>query len=243
MFRQRDLAFATALALCSAAMASSLLFAPRSRLVMIGDSVTDCNRARPVGEGLFDGIGRGYPMFVDAWLNVAYPELAVRISNVGISGNTVRDLQARWQTDVLDLKPDWVSVMIGVNDVWRQFDLPRQPELAVEPDAYAAGLDDLVRRTLPHVRGMILMTPCYVEASTADAMRARMDDYGAIVRSIAQRHGTMFVDTQAAFAPVLAHMHSAAIAWDRVHPNHIGHAVLARAFLTAVGFDWSRLGR
>lgn len=223
-------------------MPSPLLFAPRSRLVMIGDSVTDCNRSRPVGEGLFDGIGRGYPMFVDAWLSVAYPELAVRVSNVGTSGHTVRDLSARWQTDVLDLAPDWVSVMIGINDVWRQFDLPRQPELSVAPDDYAAALDDLVRRTLPHVRGMILMTPCFVEPSANDAMRARIDEYGALVRTVAQRHGTVFVDTQAAFAPMLAQMHSSAISWDRVHPNHLGHAVIARAFLNGVGFDWQRLG-
>ncbi|QYM80674.1 SGNH/GDSL hydrolase family protein [Horticoccus luteus] len=222
-------------------MAPSLLFAPRSRLVMIGDSVTDCNRSRPVGEGLFDGIGRGYPMLVDAWLAVAYPELAIRVSNVGTSSHTVRDLQARWQTDVLDLTPDWVSVMIGVNDVWRQFDSPRQPELAVSPEDYAATLDELVELTLPQVRGMILMSPCYVESNATDAMRARMDTYGALVRSIAQRHNVVFVDTQAAFAPLLAHLHSAAISWDRVHPNHIGHAVLARAFLNGVGFDWSRL--
>lgn len=223
-------------------MPSPLLFAPRSRLVMIGDSVTDCNRSRPVGEGLFDGIGRGYPMLVDAWLSVAYPELAVRVSNVGTSGHTVRDLQARWQTDVLDLAPDWVSVMIGINDVWRQFDLPRQPELGVAPGEYATTLDDLVRRTLPHVRGMILMTPCFVEPSATDAMRARIDEYGALVRAVAQRHGTVFVDTQSAFAPLLAHMHSSAISWDRVHPNHLGHAVIARAFLNGVGFDWRRLG-
>ena len=222
-------------------MASSLLLAPGSRLVMIGDSVTDCNRARPVGEGLFEGIGRGYPMIVDGLLNVAYPGHAIRISNLGTSGDTVRDLRARWQTDVLDLRPDWVSVMIGVNDVWRQFDLPRQPERAVSPEDYAAGLEDLVTRTLPHVRGLILLTPCYVESNRHDAMRARIDEYGAIVRQVAQRHGTVFVDTQAAFEPVLAHLHSAAIAWDRVHPNHIGHTVLARAFLNAIGFDWSRL--
>lgn len=222
-------------------MPTDLLLAPRSRLVMIGDSVTDCNRARPEGEGLFEGIGRGYPMLVDGLLNVAYPAHAIRVTNMGTSGHTVRDLAARWQTDVLDLKPDWVSIMIGVNDVWRQFDLPRQPERAVPPEAYAAELDELVVRTLPHVRGLVLMTPCYVENNRTDAMRARMDEYGAIVKQIAARHGTLFVDTQAAFDPVLAHMHSNAITWDRVHPNHIGHTVLARAFLNAIGFDWSRL--
>jgi lysophospholipase L1-like esterase len=57
------------------------------------------------------------------------------------------------------------------------------------------------------------------------------------VKKVAKRHGAIAVDTQAAFNRVLEHMHSAAIAWDRIHPNHIGHQILARAFLDAVGFD------
>jgi lysophospholipase L1-like esterase len=82
------------------------------------------------------------------------------------------------------------------------------------------------------------MTPYFLEPNPDDAMRARMDQYGATVRGIAARHEALCVDTQAAFAGVLAAGHSAAIAWDRVHPNHIGHMVLARAFLQAVGFAW-----
>jgi lysophospholipase L1-like esterase len=105
-----------------------MLLAQHSKLVMIGDSVTDCGRARPVGEGLFGAIGTGYVGYIDALLSARYPELGVRVVNVGSSGNTILDLQARWQSDVLDLKPDWLSIMIGINDVWRQFDLPRQPE-------------------------------------------------------------------------------------------------------------------
>jgi lysophospholipase L1-like esterase len=79
------------------------------------------------------------------------------------------------------------------------------------------------------------MTPFFIEDHTGDAMRARMDEYGAAVKRIAQARGCLFVDTQAAFAPLLEQMHSAAIAWDRIHPNHIGHMALARAFITAVG--------
>ena len=105
-----------------------MLMEPKSKLVMIGDSITDCERARPYGEGLFGAIGKGYVSLVDALLTAAYPELGIRVVNMGTSGNTVRDLSARWQSDVLDLKPDWLSVMIGINDVWRQYDLPAQIE-------------------------------------------------------------------------------------------------------------------
>jgi len=209
-----------------------------SKLVMIGDSVTDCGRAQPVGEGRNEEFGRGYVANVDALLAAAYPELAIRVVNMGTSGHTVRDLKARWQKDVLDLEPDWLSVMIGVNDVWRQFDLPRQPEHHVPLDEYEATLDELVAAARPRLKGCVLMTPYYIEDHRKDAMRARMDQYGAAVKKVAKKRDAILVDTQAAFNDVLAHMHSNAIAWDRVHPNHLGHMILTRAFLKAVGFAW-----
>ena len=98
--------------------------------------------------------------------------------NMGGSGNTVRDLKNRWQTDALDLKPDWISIMIGDNDVWRQFDSPLQPAGHVLPDEYEATLNALVAETLPRVQGLVLMTPFYIEPNPQDAMRARMDEYG-----------------------------------------------------------------
>ena len=70
---------------------------------MIGDSITDCERARPVGEGLFDALGKGYVSFVDGLLQARYPAHGIRVVNMGLSGNSVRDLQGSWQLDVLDL--------------------------------------------------------------------------------------------------------------------------------------------
>jgi lysophospholipase L1-like esterase len=208
-----------------------------SKLVMTGDSITDCSRAQPVGEGLFEAIGRGYVMQVDAQLSAAYPERGIRVVNMGNSGNTVRDLKTRWQRDVLDQKPDWLSIMIGINDVWRQFDLPRQPEIHVLPDEYERTLDELAAAARPHVKGLVLLTPYFIEPNRADAMRAQMDRYSSIVKKLATKHKALFVDTQAAFDEVLKHMHPMSLAWDRVHPNHIGHAIIARAFLKAVGFE------
>lgn len=212
-----------------------MLFTAHQKLLFIGDSVTDCERSRPVGEGLFGAAGKGWVSLVDAALQCGFPALGLRVVNMGTSGNTVKDLAVRWQGDVLDQRPDWVVVMIGINDVWRQFDLPRQPECSVSLDEFRVTLEALVERTLPTVRGMVLMTPFFIEDHTGDAMRARMDEYGTVVKRIAQARGCVFVDTQAAFAPLLEHMHSAAIAWDRVHPNHLGHMALARSFISATG--------
>ena len=209
-----------------------------SKLVMIGDSITDAGRAQPAGEGLFGALGNGYVSLVDALLGAAYPDHGIRVVNMGTSGNTVRDLQTRWQTDVLDKQPDWLSVMIGINDVWRQFDSPLRPESHVLPDEYEQTLDELIARTRPTVKNIVLLTPFYIEPNRADLMRARMDEYGAIIRRLSEKHGTLLVDTQAAFDAVLITLYPATLAWDRVHPNLTGHMVLARAFLATIGFAW-----
>lgn len=215
-----------------------MLIEKNQKLVMIGDSVTDMERARPVGEGLFEALGKSYVALVEALLTSTYPELNIRVVNMGIGGNTVRDLKNRWETDVFDQKPDWLSIMIGINDVWRQYDSPLQVEQHVYLDEYEATLDELVAKTLPTVKGLVLMTPYYMEPCKDDRMRATMDQYGAAVKRIAEKYGTYFIDTQAAFDWLFQYRHSASIAWDRVHPNMDGHMLLARKFLNTVGYEW-----
>lgn len=210
-----------------------MFIASESRLLFIGDSITDCGRVRPVGE-IGEGLGKGYVSLIAAHLNAAFPEKHIRFTNVGLNGNTVRDLKQRWQEDVLDLKPDYVSIMIGINDVWRQFDRPVIKEIHVHLDEYRQTLDELVKTTLPTLSGMVILSPFYIEPNASEPMRARMDAYGAAAREIAKAHGVRFVDTQAAFNAVLAHYHPAELAWDRVHPNLTGHTVIARAFLKAI---------
>lgn len=219
-----------------------MLLNAKQKLVMIGDSITDTGRARPIGENSGgDGLGHGYVSLVEGLLTSVYPELGIRVVNTGISGNTVRNLKDRWQTDVIDLQPDWLSIMIGINDVWRHFDRPFLPEIHVHEEEYERTLRELVQLTAPRVKGLVLMTPFYLEPNRDDPMRAKMDRYGQIVRQIAdETPGALFVDTQAAFDRVLAHLYAGQLAWDRVHPGRSGHMVLARAFLNGVGFDWNR---
>ncbi len=216
------------------------LLVPNSRLLFIGDSITDAGR-EPMGEPApwgTPGLGRGYVSLVESWLLATRPQDRVRVFNRGTSGHTVRDLAARWQTDVLDLKPDTVAIMIGINDVWRQFDTPLRAETHVLPAEYERTLGELVRHTLPALTApsrLVLATPFFIETHLADPMRVRMDEYGAIVRRLAAEHGATFVDTQAAFDAVAAHVHPMALAWDRIHPQPAGCMILARAFLAAFG--------
>lgn len=81
----------------------------KEKIVFAGDSVTDCGRKRPVGEGRYEGVGEGYVRQIDTILNVCYPEMLFRIINMGISGNTSRDLLNRFDDDVLALCPTALS--------------------------------------------------------------------------------------------------------------------------------------
>lgn len=210
------------------------------KLLFIGDSITDCERAKPEGEGLFQALGKGYVSYIDALLQAVYPEFGIRVVNKGIGGHTVRDLQNRWQEDVVNQKPDWLVVMIGINDVWRQFDTPFIKDWHVLIDEYEVTLRKLVVETKANVKEMVLMTPFYLESNEQDKMRLKMDQYGQVVKKIAEETNCLFVDTQAAFNVVLKELYSATLAWDRVHPTAAGHMVLTKAFLKEIGFNWDR---
>lgn len=219
----------------------SILIEPGSKLVMIGDSITDCGRAFPVGEAS-SGLGNGYVSLVEALIRATYPAQCLRVVNMGTGGNTVLDLERRWEQDVLAQNPDWLSVMIGINDVWRQFDTPLQPEWHVPLERYAAVLEDLVQKTRPQLKGLVLLSPYLIELNRAEPMRAMMDRYGQAVREIAGRQNALFVDVQAAFDILLKENHPMSLAQDRIHPNLAGHAVIARAFLDAIGYEWQPSG-
>ena len=211
------------------------------RLLFIGDSITDCGRARPVGESSeANGLGNGYVSLVNALLTAAYPKKHIRVMNTGISGNTVRDLRNRWRTDVISLRPDWVTIMIGINDVWRQFDGLWQPEQFISITEFRATLEHLVETIRPDLNGLVLMSPYYLQTDGSDAMRQTMDSYRAVVADLAQTHSAVFVDTQVAFDHILVHVPAVHLSGDRIHMGTVGHMILAQAFLKEIGYEWSR---
>ena len=214
-----------------------MIFEDGDRLLFAGDSVTDMGSQNPVGEN-GDALGQGYVREVDSLLSAVYPEVRVRVTNAGISGNTSRDLLARFERDVVSLHPDWLSILIGVNDVWRQFDTPTLPNRAVSPEEYRENVENMLLAVKGKVKGVFLMTPYYMEPLAADAMRARMDEYGTICRELAEKHGATLIDLQAMFNRYFALRHSSSIAWDRIHPNRIGALLIAREFLSHTGFDY-----
>ncbi|HVW21503.1 MAG TPA: SGNH/GDSL hydrolase family protein [Opitutaceae bacterium] len=209
---------------------------PGERLVMIGDSITEWGRPKPGTPGRATALGHGYVSLVAARLGRQVPPPGVEVLNRGVGGNTVRDLAARWEEDALGTRPHWLSVMIGINDVWRSFDPARRAE-AVPPEEYERTLDLLLARARPAVRGLVLLAPFYVEPDRSAPMRARMDQFGAIVARLARRHRARFVDTQAEMDELMKRAAPGAIAGDRVHVGASGHEAIARAFLAAAAAD------
>jgi lysophospholipase L1-like esterase len=208
-------------------------FKANQTLLFIGDSITDCGREHPVGQR-WNSLGWGYVSFVDSIMGAVIPETPIAVLNTGISGNRVTDLEVRWQSDVLDLEPNWLSVMIGINDVWRQFDSEPSTE-QVDPEQYELVYRSLLAKTRPQVDGLVLMTPYFLETNRENPMRLKMDVYGTITKKLAFEFDAILVDTQAAFDHYLAHQPTESLCADRVHPNGLGHMILARAFLNALG--------
>lgn len=206
-----------------------MVFQAGQRIVFIGDSITDARRTRDAGP-----YGTGYVSLVRAFVMAAHPGLRLTWENRGVGGDTVRDLAARWERDAVATRPDWLAVKVGINDAYRW--------VAGKPDAPGVPLneyEDTLRRLLRRAVEstgcqLILGTPYYIEPDRLDPVRAAMDRYGAAVRAIASDFGALLVDTQAAFDAVLAATPATDWADDRVHPCLPGHAVLARAYLSAL---------
>lgn len=224
---------------------NQLIFDNGDKIVMMGDSITDAERNRPVAEGLFNPYGTGYPQYFNALLGATYTDKAFRVVNMGTSGNTSRDLLARWQEECLDLNPDWITINIGINDVWRFFDSELFFEIQVEIDEYRDNLCKMIEAAQAwqsadgkKIKGIVMMSPHFIELNKNDTMRVMMDEYGKVAKEIAEKYNTYYVDTQAAFDKYLESHHACNLAWDRIHPNNTGHMIIAKALLKEVGFEF-----
>lgn len=212
------------------------MFEKYTRILLIGDSITDVGRARPIGNKNA-GMGNGYPNYVETILAAKYPEDLIWVENMGISGNTSRDLVNRWDTDVLERKPDIVTVMIGANDVWRHFDCPFFPEGLISPEKYEENMRTIIGKTLDNGIKMVLITPYYLDLLHEDPMRKMCDELGAIVKKLAKEYNLPLVDIQAKFDEYLHKASTYRLSPDRVHPNYVGHYIIAEELLRTLGAE------
>ena len=202
-------------------------FGDGARILFQGDSITDGNRGRNADPNHI--LGHGYCFIVSSEYGAAFPERKLTFVNRGVSGNTVLDLQARWKKDTLDLKPDVLSILIGINDSGKKIPLAR----------YEQVYDQLLTETqtaLPNVK-FVLCEPFFLPKSGHRADDAHEQDVRArqaIVARLAAKHGAALVKLQSVFDDACRRAPAEYWVWDGVHPTYSGHQLFAEAWVRTV---------
>lgn len=200
-----------------------------------GDSITDAGRKRErAGEpNVQEALGNGYAWLAAAGLLASRPDADLKVLNRGISGNKVYQLNERWQQDCLDLKPDLLSILIGVNDIWHTKNGNYRGTVAIYERDYTALLQR-TRAALPDVR-LVVCEPFVLRCGAVDATWfPEFDEYRAAARNVADRFGAKFVAFQTMFDRACKLAPAEHWAKDGVHPSSAGAALMAQAWLDAV---------
>jgi lysophospholipase L1-like esterase len=202
------------------------------KVLFQGDSVTDCGRDRSDPPGR-DGsiLGNGYPAKIAALYGALFPTAGTVFLNRGISGNRTGDLLERYERDFRDIKPDMISVLIGINDVWRRYDRgnPTSPELFEQN--YRTLLERL-KGDIPNTK-IILMEP-FLLHPLPDRWQWHedLDPKIQIVRKLAGQFADYFLPSDGILARYAAEgIPEERIAADGVHPTPDGHGILAYEWL------------
>jgi lysophospholipase L1-like esterase len=206
---------------------------PSARILFQGDSITDGNRGRTADPNHI--LGHGYQFIIAAKFGAAYPERHLTFMNRGVSGNTVANLVARWQTDTLDLKPDLLSILIGVNDLGH----------GVSVEDYERQYDQLLADTvkaLPDVR-LVLGEPFGARVGKYDneqwdARLVELKNRQAVVAKLAAKYHAALVHYQRAFDDAMQRAPADYWIWDGVHPTYSGHQVMADEWIRTVDQFW-----
>ncbi|MDZ7834647.1 MAG: SGNH/GDSL hydrolase family protein [Alkalibacterium sp.] len=207
-------------------------------LLFIGDSITDANRNRLDPTDL----GQGFPLLISAYLQTIMPEKRLTILNRGIGGDRLSDVKDRWESDCLDINPDIVTLLIGINDTWRNQDadhIMTEDELDAFEADYRFLLKSLLQRTDARV---ILMEP-FVLPYPKDRMdwRSDLDQRIQIVRKMAKEYQTELIPLDGLLnAAGIRNGFSFYTGEDGVHPTVAGHGQIAKAWIETV-IDKKRL--
>ncbi|WP_437228699.1 SGNH/GDSL hydrolase family protein [Planctomicrobium sp. SH661] len=211
------------------------LIQPGNVILFQGDSITDAGRSRETANepNLRSTLGGGYAWMAASQVLVDHAPGELKIFNRGISGNKVPDLAARWDVDCLQLKPDVLSILIGVNDVWHRRNGKYQGTL----ESYEADYRTLLKRTLdalPNVK-LVICEPFILKAGAIDdSWSPEFDGFRAVAKKMSEEFKTVFVPFQAAFDRAVAYAEPKEWAGDGVHPSLYGASLMAHEWIKAV---------
>jgi lysophospholipase L1-like esterase len=201
------------------------------RILFQGDSITDGHRSRD--EHPSHCLGHGFVYLVAAELGARTPAAAPQVLNRGVSGDKIEDLARRWKRDALALRPDALSMLVGVNDVWHRVDAGRPFEIDDFARRYRALLAETAA-ALPALR-LILCEPFFLPGpATADRLplwRRHLADQQELVARLAAEFGATLVRFQPLFDRAAAQAPATHWLWDGVHPTPAGHRLMADEWL------------
>jgi lysophospholipase L1-like esterase len=205
------------------------------RFLFQGDSITDGNRGRNDDPNHI--LGHGYCFAVSSRIGADFPESGFQFINRGISGNSVSDLEKRWQTDTLGLKPDVLSLLVGINDVNALVDGRAG---ALDANAFEATYRNLIascREQNPDIL-IVLGLPFFFASGWRKDQFEKWNpltlERAEIVKRIAIDFNAVIVDYPKVFEKA---QHRAPIdywIWDGVHPTAFGHELMAREWIKQV---------
>ena len=207
-------------------------FRDRDTILFQGDSITDGNRGRSLDPNHI--LGHGYAFIIAAKYGAAFPERNLNFLNRGVSGNTVPDLANRWQKDTLDLKPDLLSILIGINDNDRHLPIEQ-----FEPD-YDKLLAD-ARVANPSIRFVLcgpFGLPVGGRKANYDAWMEQISQRRQIVERLARKYQAPFVDFQPVFEKACRRAPAEHWIWDGIHPTYSGHQLMADEWVRVVRAYW-----
>jgi lysophospholipase L1-like esterase len=215
--------------------AAAPLIRPGDTILFQGDSITDAGRARDLaGANSPAALGKGYAWLAAAQLLLDRPGDNLKFFNRGVSGNKVFQLADRWQADCLDLKPNVLSILIGVNDIWHKLNGQYDGTVEKFQTDYAALLKRS-RDALPEVR-LVICEPFVLRVgAVTEKWFPEFDAYRAAARSVAKEGGAAFVPFYEMFEAAVKLAPPERWAKDGVHPDPDGAALMAHAWLKAVG--------
>ncbi len=206
-----------------------MVFKTGEKVLFIGDSITE--------DGRFDDpkdIGVGYVQLIRDYINENLSDLQVDVVNRGVGGDRVTNLADRWETDVISEDPDWVSISIGINDVWRQLDNPDMEQ--VSPELFEKTYDELLHILKEHTEAkLILMEPTIIEEDVNSVGNALLKPYVETVKKLAHEYNAVLVSTHQTFLNFIEKTPKASLTTDGVHMNDLGRKLMATTWLVGTG--------
>lgn len=205
------------------------------RFLFQGDSITDGNRGRNDDPNHI--LGHGYCFAVSSRIGADFPEHGFQFINRGISGNTVNDLEKRWKTDTLDLKPDVLSLLVGINDVNSMVDGRADALRVKEFEAVYRKLLSSCLEQNPDLL-IVLGLPFFFAAGWRKDQFAKWHpltlERAEIVKRIAVDFNAVLIDYPKIFNEAQQRVPIDYWIWDGVHPTVFGHELMAREWLKQV---------